>query len=325
MPARAARSAVDRLDVAILRETMRDRVVVIGSNDPRLSAEAIARRIKVDPTTVRDRLRAWRKTGFLQGFTVLPNLSLFGAGLAFGAVRVPDPRAKAAFVAAMPKVDGVVGMMEHVGEWVGLAYADESAQSIDALLRGLAAMPGVAEVTPAMGLATPSCDVELTPLDWRIVDALRRHPQETLAIAAKETGVSTRTFTRRYERLVGGRALWCFGLFDFGRCVGRIPLHLTVTLEAEADAEGLVSSITKAAADSWYAWHVIPPTRSGLPVTVVDFHLLVESVGEIEELQRVARDRSGIVDVESYHTLRLTMFDAWVAPRIAEAAKRAGP
>src|SRR5687768_2459288 len=89
-------AAVDRLDVRILREIMRDRVVVWGSNDPRLSAETLARRVRADPTTVRDRLRAWQRSGFLQGFTVLPNMGIFGAGLASGAICVPDLRAKAA-------------------------------------------------------------------------------------------------------------------------------------------------------------------------------------------------------------------------------------
>lgn len=312
---------MDALDAAILREVSRDRVVVWGSQDPRLSAERIARAVCADPTTVRDRLRAWQACGFLLGFTVLPNTSLFGAGLASGAIRVPDLRDKARVIGALRDVPDVVGVMDHVGEWVGLGYVDASAAQLHKALTTLAAIPGVAEVTPAFRVPTPSAEVDLTPLDWRIVKALRAHPRDGLSVAADAVGVSTRTFARRYARLVEGKALWSIGMFDFGCYQGALIVQLIAHVATEAEARAGVNAL-RGAFPRWVAWHVIPPPLSNAPTCIADLYFHVESAGEAERLQQAARGLPGVVEVELYHPLRFEMFGAWGDARVAEALAR---
>lgn len=68
-----------------------------GSLDPRISTREVARRLRLDPTTVWSRLRSWQRNGFLLGYSVVPNPTLFGAGLAGGSVRIADSRAKERF------------------------------------------------------------------------------------------------------------------------------------------------------------------------------------------------------------------------------------
>ncbi len=309
---------VDDVDVAILRELSRERVVVWGTQDPRLSAQAIARRLSLDPTTVRDRLRAWQKEGFLLGFTVLPNTSLFGAGMASGALRVPDPRAKAGVLAALRRSEGVIGLMDHVGEWIGVGYMDESGEALQEHAAAVAALPGVAEATPPFRVPTLVSTIDLTPLDWRMLRALRAHPREGLAVAAKEAGVSTRTFTRRYERLVEGRALWSIGLYDFGRCEGRVPVQLILTMEdAEAAASGWAA--LRKAHPGWFAGHVVPTPVEGSPLQVADLYFALPRMGDLDRLVADAWELPGAREVEAYHPLRFEMFGGWADERIAEA------
>ncbi|HLB69283.1 MAG TPA: AsnC family transcriptional regulator [Thermoplasmata archaeon] len=52
---------MDELDLAILREVSRHRVLWWGSLDPRLSAGDIADRLGLDRTTVWSRLRSWER------------------------------------------------------------------------------------------------------------------------------------------------------------------------------------------------------------------------------------------------------------------------
>lgn len=299
----------------ILRELSRDRVIVWGAADPRLSAESMARRLGVDPTTVRDRMRAWQQEEFLLGFTVLPNASLFGAGVASGAIRLENPSDKPRLMATVRAVEGVIGMMDHVGEWVGLGYVDPSAEALERTLAQLASIPGVAEVTPSFQVPQPAATVDLTPLDWRIVRALRAHPREPLSVAAEEVGVSTRTVARRYERMVEGRALWSIGMFDFGRWRDAIPVQLILTVGGEKATRSAVETLC-AAFEGWFTWHVVPPPHSGHEHHIADLYFHLKSVGELEALQRTARGLDGVQDVETYHPLRFEMFGDWADRRM---------
>jgi DNA-binding Lrp family transcriptional regulator len=85
---------VDPLDLNILRETSRGRVMWWGSLDPRLSIREVGHRLRVDPTTIWNRLRAWQRTGFLLGYSVVPNPSLLGPNWREGASesRTPERR-----------------------------------------------------------------------------------------------------------------------------------------------------------------------------------------------------------------------------------------
>src|SRR5438067_3689485 len=67
---------MDDLDHAILREFGRGQVLLWGGMDPRLSAAGIADRLGVDRNTIRLRVRAWARAGFLRRFVALPNPQL---------------------------------------------------------------------------------------------------------------------------------------------------------------------------------------------------------------------------------------------------------
>ena len=116
---------MDALDHAILRELGRDQVLLWGGMDPRVSPTQLADRLGVDRGTIRTRILAWEKSGFLRRFVALPNPQLLGVGLAAGGVRVGDVKDKPRVLDDLALVDGMLSAMEHVGEWIGLAFVDD--------------------------------------------------------------------------------------------------------------------------------------------------------------------------------------------------------
>lgn len=171
---------VDTLDLAILREMMSARVLLFGSHNPRMSAQVIARRLRLDPTTVRARLRGWEERGFLVAVHVLPNPRLFGCAVYAGAIHVPDYRARGGVLDDIAGLDGVLHSLEHVGGWVGVGMAVAHPSVVERRVALLGRMAGVAEVQPFFENDMAAPTKQPSALDWRILEALRRLPRATL-------------------------------------------------------------------------------------------------------------------------------------------------
>ena len=150
----------------------------------------------------------WKESGLLRRYDVWLNPALIGWVGAAVNIRVDHPRVKSTLFSRLEMVDGAVMAMEFLGEWVTLALVAPDPASLErrvALVRGLA---GVKEVEPPILWPVLEPRRALTPLDIRIVRALRERPTATLSEAAHAVGISTRTMTRRYSALIDGWAVW---------------------------------------------------------------------------------------------------------------------
>src|SRR5437588_8537561 len=97
--------------------------------------------------------------------------------------------------------------MEHVGEWIGLAFVDDGPPAVARRMKLLARVPGVAEVQPHLVWTSRLPSVDPTPLQWRILKALREVAETRdarLGDLAKRVGVSPNTFRAHYDALVRG-------------------------------------------------------------------------------------------------------------------------
>ncbi len=308
---------VDTLDLGILRELSRDQVIWFGGLDPRMSAAEIARRLRVDRGTVGTRLRAWERSGFLRGHEVVPSPLLFGAGFAGGSLRVEDIAAKPRILGDLGLVPGIVSAVDHVGPWVSLLYVFESRDALERPRQLLLRLEGVGEATPCVPFQAPMPMVDPSRLDWRILKALRMGAKRPLRAIASEAGVSTRTLTRRMERLIRGRAVWYLPLLDFTRYTNATVVRFLVTLSSGADsvrvAEGIrarlpgVTHLVDARA--------MMDTADDVP-RALDVGAHLASVGDVEDRQREIQALRGVEEVEPLFPRRFYMYPTWFDERI---------
>lgn len=311
---------MDKFDLKILVEISREQLFLWGNLDPRLSAEKIAKCLDTNRNRVWSRLRTWEKSGFLRGWEVTPSLALFGAGLGVTAIRVDDARKRAQALKDIGLVHGVVNALEYVGPWIGVTFVTEGASAAARRLALLSRLNGVDEVLPPFDLPIPDCKLEPTTLEWRVLESLRRWPRGTLAYAARHVGVSQKTFTKHYDRLIKGKAIWCVPLLDF-TCYGEGAMaRLLVTHSAGASAAQVSSGLARlfpAILDNLPITLPGPPARKMSAVLV---HL--RSAAEAEEAHRSALTLLGVEDVEVLFPKRLHLFRDWFDERIGEALAR---
>ena len=293
------------IDIDILREMYHARAVTIAGVDPRLNASRVAQRLGVSRARVDARLKEWTKYGLLQRFDVWPNPALLGRVGFSVDIRLHDRFEKDALFERLRLIDGAVGGIDLLGDWVAVQFVVPRAADIartTALLRGLA---GVAEVGNVLDWAPVETRHELTPLDLRIIRVLRRYPTAPLSEVARRVGVSTRTITTRYGRLVDDLAVWFVPVLDF-RALSEPVVSLNVQLGPAAEREAISRAVRRAYPKSLEFRRA--PFGSVLPESFAVFFVLCPSAGRLEELEGFVRHLPGVEAVEMLVMIRILSF-----------------
>jgi DNA-binding Lrp family transcriptional regulator len=307
------------IDIDILREMYHARVVTIAGVDPRLNASRLAQRLGVSRARVDSRLKEWTEYGLLQRFDVWPNPALLGRVGFSVDVRVEDRFQKDALFERVRLIDGAVGGIDLVGEWVAVQFVVPTQADIErtvSLVRGLG---GVVDVGPPLDWARVETGHELTPLDVRIIHVLRRYPTETLSVIARHVGVSTRTITTRYSRLVEDLAVWFVPVLDF-RALSEPVVSLNVQLGRSAEHESISHSIRRAFPRTLEFRRA--PFGPRLPETFAMYFVVCPSAARLEELEGFVRGLPGVEAVEMLVMVRIVSFPETFDRLVPPAAPR---
>ncbi len=293
------------IDLDILREMYHARAVTIAGVDPRLNASRVAERLGIGRARVDARLKEWARYGLLRRFDVWPNPSLLGRSGFTLDVRVTDRFRKEEVFERIRLIDGAVGAIDFVGEWVTtqfvVATPADAARTV-ALVRGIA---GVAEVGSTIEWGRVESDRELSPLDLRIVRVLRRYPTEPLSVIARHVGVSTRTITTRYGRLVEDLAVWFVPVLDF-RALSEPVVSLNVEMRGPAERESVSRALRRAFPKTLEFRRA--PFGPVLPDALAVYFVLCSSAARVEDLEGFVRRLSGVQAVELLVMIRIISF-----------------
>jgi len=311
----------ESLDIDLLREMYRGGAVNIAGIDPRLNATRIAHNLHVGRARVAARLKAWKVSGLLRQYDVWLNPGLIGWQGAAINIRVEHPRVKSTLFSRLEMVDGAVMAMEFLGEWVTLALVAPDPAALErrvALVRGLA---GVKEVESPIPWPVLEPRRKLSPLDIRIVRALRDRPEATLSEAARRVGISTRTMTRRYSALIDDWAVWFVPIFDF-RAISYPLVSLAAVVRSEVDNETVIRQISKrfpltlAFRD--------PIAGPGIPSRVNVF-VMPPSAAHLEDLEQFVSSINGVIELEMNIMIRLHAFGTWFDSHLDALARGSVP
>lgn len=309
--------SVDEVDVRILREMLRAKPFFWGALDPRVSADDIARRLDLARTTVHARIRQWERDGFLRRREYVPHPGLFGFGLAGGAIRVEDAASKPRALDALSLVPGAFSALDHVGEWIAVCFVRESQAALDRRLALVRALPGVSEVTPCPPLGiVPQREHRLTSLDWRVMGALRAHPEQSVKQSARGLKVSPKTFTRHYTALCETKALWFVPSVDFTKTQGTVA-RLVLQMTEGADRAAALARFERFPhlMDVVDAKRILPHAES------FDIYVLLPNAGAVEDLLATARAITGVNAADALFPRSWTCYPAWADDELASHLK----
>lgn len=218
---------LDNMDVRILRGLLTDTPYLRVQTDIRKSYRDIARKLGVSEDMVRERIGRLHKEGFIQGWTLGINPTLFGWKTSYLFFDTPSPAEKVRIIKRLMDVPGVLWISDHLECFAGImiSYADE-----EALYRHLESVSSILSSKAFVRTDNqfPDVRMRLTETDWRIIDSLKCDPRKPLGKTARELKISPRTVKRRLQRMIHERVFFVFPDLDLRRLQGSVVTTLAV-------------------------------------------------------------------------------------------------
>jgi DNA-binding Lrp family transcriptional regulator len=316
---------VDAIDYAIYRYLSPDgRIRFWGARrlvDPRVSAREIADRVKLSEAGVRVRLRGLEQRGYLRGRETGVNPSLFGVSLLVSEIPVPEPHDAERLLRELALVDGVTFARDILDEKnrsifvYHVADAPAATARRTALLRKLAP---AAELRGPVPYWIPPCDLELTRLDWRMVEAFRTHPDASVSDLAKVVGVSLKTAGNRFRRLLDSRACWS----ALSSSSEEFPLAMFSIALGEGADPVLVAKAVAAVHPSWIP---VAPDGTGVPPEgasrTVTGLVPAEAPAALERALQRTLSLEGVDSVRRTFALGSATYPEWFDDRLSARVK----
>lgn len=286
--------------------------------DPTTPAREIAARVGISENGVRVRLRNLSERGFLRGRTVTPNPSLFGVQVWVMELPVKGPGEVERVYADLALVEGVVFARDTLDERdrqirVHFVSEEEStAHRRAALLQRLS--PGGRSPDPRPYFIPP-CDHQLTPLDWRLLQALGLQPEASVADLARAARISVKTASRRHRQLIDSRACW----YTHGPDSEEFPLALVqIVVGDPAERERTAESVARET-PNW-----MPVARDGMGLepgeasTVVAGLVPADAPVALERLVSHFAGLAGVASVRRTFALGSRTYPRWFTERVAD-------
>ena len=282
---------MDRLDLRILRELIQGQATSPLDPNFRKSYRTIARVVGVDEHTVRNRVKRFHETGFIQDWRCVVNPRLGGAGAVAAWFDVPPGIPKGDLVEQLRLVPDVYLVVRFLGSLMSVVFlvrTEASARSRLELLRRMSK----AERVNAGRDPFPPCGDALSEADRKILQSLSRHPRRPYAAISKDVGLSSRTVKRKLDRLSQQGVVFAFPSLNPKALTGSAMAAVMVTYPSDRK-EALDREI--AIRLDPYLWHVFHmfPFEPG-DVVPCHFNVMLPNPAVIAEIRRWLRRLEGL-------------------------------
>lgn len=308
---------MDAIDIRIVRELGFQPFASWPHPPDQMRPAALAKLLGLGVDAVKERLRRLHREGIIRGYEIYPNFRHFASAVTSYRFRLANEAQRARAVQDAERVDGVCGVIGFMGSDLCVDVCHSTPQELDRRLSLLSSLMGDNPPDGFFDYAMPAVVRPLSPLDWRIIQALRGNAQRSLDEVAEDIGVTGRTVKRRYERMVQEGAFDVVANFDPGALRNYVLVLLLLTLRGPV-APGERAAVLGSFDGRWFhAW--TPPGSASASLFVA---VLAPSFGDVEALRREAQSLSGVERAECLVPVHLHANMGWIDEAIRH---RAGP
>lgn len=312
---------MDATDLGILRAIGIEPFAGL-TRDPRpWRAEVLAKTLKISPRLAKDRVARLEREGFVVGYDVQPNLALLGLKSRTYAFELPTRADRRARLDALPALDGVMGFVDYVSGWLTVTFTFRDEAEHDRRLASVREHLGGIEPLTWFEPHAPDPGRALTPLEWRILRAIRGDARRPVRDIAQRVGVSTKTVQRRVDRLAAEGAFATF-VWLHERFHDEVLLCSLVVRVEDAKAHEAIHALHgRLLADAW-ARCSAPLLQEGVHYDLVAAPRTPRGLADlIEETARLP----GVLDVHGHLATRTVFTLAWIDAEMDRVAASAAP
>jgi DNA-binding Lrp family transcriptional regulator len=176
---------------------------------------------------------------------------------------------------------------------------------------------GINQVGDQTAVRAPKRSIELTTLDYRIVNVLHRDSRRAVTDVAEELGVSAKTVTRRLDRMIDADAVEFTIQVQIGAASGTTGLIL-FALKPGVDKNQVRKSLNERFGNSI----LMLMTYSNLPDRLFFMCWAQTAIRISEMVEAVSKDKN-VLGVRSYILYNAYWFDTWRDKLVAEKSQGA--
>jgi DNA-binding Lrp family transcriptional regulator len=187
----------------------------------------IAKNLALDEDTVRKRVEKLKEAGLIQGWALIVNPHLLGMTIFAIWMNINPQLSVQEAIRKISLVRGVLSIAHEVGDIVGVGLLCENEEVFNKRLELIAELVGARNVT-TFGVRYPKPNLEFTKTDWDLIEKLRVNPSVRYNQLAKELGISSKTITRRLNKMIEGKGIFFVPEIDFKRLEGVLCINLFV-------------------------------------------------------------------------------------------------
>jgi DNA-binding Lrp family transcriptional regulator len=217
---------MDRLDISIIRELSQSQTMLPAKVGLRSSYRSMAKKLRVSPGTIRNRLQSLYGSGFLSGSSVYFNPGILGFKAGAYAVEIPTNLSKRDAIEKLKMTDGVIIIHNFHSALVGIFFIFKESD-LQIKLQQFRAATGAKE-----GLYSevpyPQCTAHLREAEWTLIDRLSKGPFESHNQLARDLGMKVRTLKNQMSKIMRAQAVLSMPTLNYRAIERGIPSDLIV-------------------------------------------------------------------------------------------------
>jgi len=289
--------------------------------DPTIPAREIAERVGVSENGVRARLRSLTERGFLGPRSVIPNPSLFDARVFVAELPVKEAGEVEQVLHDLTLVEGVIfarDVMDEDERKIRVHFVSDTDSMTTRRAALLRRLSPTGQLRPPQLYWIPPCEHELSPLDWRVLEAVWREPDASIAEIGSTVGISLKTAARRFHQLVDSKACW----WTPGPDLEEFPLALvSVFFNSPEDRDAAAGKVVK----ETLTW--MPVSSDGLGLepgtssTLIAGLVPADAPTVLERMLRKLVGLPGVSKIRRTFALGSMSYPTWFADRIADRVR----
>lgn len=275
----------------------------------------LARATGASVNTIKDRIARMSEVGIISGYHAVPNLQHLGLRGEAYHLRFPTDAAKDAALPRILRTEGLLELHDFMGKGACADFAFHDDADLRTKLAFLQEASGDATPERFYYREMPRVDRALTPLDWRILQALRADARAQPADIAPRVGVSARTVKRHLARMAAEGSVFLVPVVDPSKADGLFVFELLVYLREGAGPRPM--NALRAAFDDEHVYAYVP---ASVALGHFDMLLFARTSAEVEAMRRRAEEIDGVVRAEAWFFRAFSSFPSWLDDAISRAA-----
>jgi DNA-binding Lrp family transcriptional regulator len=277
---------LDSLDVRVYRELFHGKTGPPLESEIRKSYRSVAKRLKMDEVTIRNRVKKIQRSGFVTGLRLVVNPSLIGVRFAQLWFDVRPSTSKEDVIKELSVLPGAVAISDCYGSSMTLVMMCEKEVSATKEFELIARVSRAGSIVRA-NIPFPECSVKLTLTDWRIIKAIRADPRQSYESISGEVGVSKKTVRRRLDRMVEGKAVFVIPSLHPKALDGAMIADLVV-LYASPESKADVDRKIVSRFDEFLIRAELGDPEHGF------FNLIIRNIAKAAEISSWVREQPGV-------------------------------